>query len=192
MSVDLSKAQRGRQGAENMSEKTALDNIYGIRINNIQRTRNAHVYSSPAPHRCTFILKVRHEPKFIYHDLGRFLVAHDENTGFVGSYEYKRGTTDGFAGREIRLPIIGGGVVFPKLGRSFKSYKGSLWDTVGAKRAAEELFGFKTVSVAYLPINSRYDVGLACEMHERIFTRILQLAGLRLDLNEDAIFREAV
>jgi NTP pyrophosphatase (non-canonical NTP hydrolase) len=161
--------------------KSALENIFSYEINNIQRRENSHVYSSPAPHKSCINFKVRHEPKFIYHDLGKYLVAYDEKTGFVGSYEYNPRTTDGFAGREFILDVTGKGVVFPNKGITKVPYKGTLWDTAAAKKAADEFFGIKTVSVAYKSISSRYDVYCAAEMDTRVFEEIIKLAGYSIN-----------
>ncbi len=56
-------------------------------------------------------------PKFVYCKIDRFFYA--QKDGFVDIFEWKPGTTRGFAGRKITLPMVSG---------SDRVFKGSLWD----------------------------------------------------------------
>lgn len=154
------------------TEMSATDNINAFEINNIQRRENSHVYPSHWPHKCCMNLKVSKRPNFIYHDLGKYLVAHDKETGFVHSYEYIEGSSQGFGGASISLPIYGE--------ISEKKFVGCLWDTSDAKLAAEEYFGIKTVSIGW-KLNSDWNgCYTASQIDKKVFNEILNLTGLAI------------
>ncbi|WP_421782674.1 hypothetical protein [Kiloniella litopenaei] len=154
----------------------ALRNIVGIQFVNIADHPNTLVFPSPPPHRCSVCLEVMRPPKFVYHDLGEFLVAYDELTGFMHSYHYMRGTKDGFAGREITLPIVGGSV-FRKKGQTKKTYKGSLWTSAEGKAACEEYFGLNSVCVAYKERRKINSCGTSAEINKHVFNKKMNMTG---------------
>lgn len=159
-----------------MRIKKAVKNIRSFEVNNITDMDNSSIYPSPWPHKSCMNLKMIKGPKFIYHDLGNYLVAYCEETGLVSSFEYNPRTHNGFAGREFILPIKGGSV-FKNMGVTNRSYKGTLWDTQPAKNAADEHFGIKTVSVGYKTINDRFDCYSGCEINKAVYEMVLNLAG---------------
>lgn len=110
--------------------------IYSVEVFNLNST--AMFCGEPVPKGCLGI-QVSREPKFVYRRVGNFFIA--EDGGFAHYYEYKPGTTKGFAGAKITLPVAGIGKVFKNKGITRVQFTGSLWDTFEARQAAERELG---------------------------------------------------
>lgn len=161
--------------------EAALKNITGIRFVNIATHPNTTVLPSPAPHQCSVFFEVMAEPKFVYHDLGEFLVAYDEMTGFMHAYHYMKGTKDGFAGAKIEVPVWGGSV-FSKKGKTKRIHQGSLWDSVAAQKACDDYFGFESVPVG---CQRRFrDAAFSAAIRKDVFVQKLNATGF-INLNDE-------
>lgn len=154
----------------------SLKNIVGLRFLNFGRYENSSVYPSPYPHKCSVYVEVMKEPKFTYHLTENYLVAYDEETGFMNSFEIKKGTRDGFGGHKFVLPVHGQGVVFKNKGITRMTFEGCLWDSEAAKQTCYSFFGLRGLSVAYQKRGK--DLGISAEIREDIFYSALLMTGM--------------
>jgi len=147
----------------------AVDNIYGLRFLNIAKHFNSWI-GGPYPNRCSVYLEMAKTPNFKeYHFLKeRYLVSYDKDTGAVDALEYQRGSTRGFAGRTITLPVVGRGKDFKNKGTTKISFKGSVWDTADADQAAADYFGISTHSVACSEFGKN-GCGISIDIDRRVF-----------------------
>lgn len=151
-----------------------VKNIFGIRICNIA-TISAHWISGPYPNRCSVYLEMQKTPEFKYYHFleDKYLVSYDDFTGAVHTYEYCKGTTDGFAGSVITLSICD-----PATGDATdRTFKGSLWDTGAASRAAAKFFDIETVKVAFTEWRKRGG-GCSIDIDKRVLDMKLKMAGI--------------
>lgn len=113
-----------------------MTKIFAIEINNL----TPGIWcGQPIPKGCLNV-RVDHMPMFTeYKQVGNVIWAETED--FVSCYMYEAGSTRGFAGRSITLPITGIGKVFKNKGVTRVTYKGSLWDSAEAVRTVEKLIG---------------------------------------------------
>lgn len=150
-----------------------VKNIFGIRICNIATHFNSWI-SGPYPNRCSVYLEMQKTPEFKhYHFLeNKYLVAYDKATGAVQTFDYCKNTTEGFAGRVITLPVIDDeGKV------TDRPFKGSLWDSAAASRAAAKFFDTETVKVAYTEWNKRV-CGCSIDIDKRVLDMKMKMAGI--------------
>lgn len=171
---------RFRDELKELDIEAQVDNIFGIRVLNISKYFNS-VGSGPYPGRCCFWLEMQTAPKFEgYHFLDeKYLVSYDKKTGAITSFEYIRGTKDGFAGRTITLPVYGFGKVFKNKGITKIPFKGSLWISAAASQAAADFFKTETCSVAYTEWNKK-GCGVSIDLDVRVFYMKLKMAGLAM------------
>ena len=169
-----------RDELKELDIEAQVDNIWGIRIVNIAKGFN-HWTEGPYPNRCCFYFEMRIIPKFeVYHFIdGKYLVSYDKNTGAVNCYEYERGSTRGFAGAEITLPIYGLGKVFKNKGTTKMTFKGSLWNTGEAYRAAANFFNTDLHSIAYTKWGDN-GCGISVLIDRKVFNMKLKMAGIAM------------
>lgn len=119
-----------------------MTKIYAIELNNLSSGIHG---GQPIPKGCLNV-QIDRLPKFEFYRIhGRTLWAETED--FVSCYSHVPGSRDGFAGREIVLPVLGLGKVFSHKGVTRVSYKGSLWDSVEAVRDVQAITGQKLWSI---------------------------------------------
>lgn len=172
--VDFIKEAREQQIED------AVNNISGIKIYNIMRTFNSWI-GGPYPHRCCVGFEMRKEPTFKeYHFVdNKYLVAKDDSTGCINAYKYARGTTDGFAGRVIVLPVLGQGIVFKNKGVTKLRFEGSLWDSYEAWEKAGDFFNIEIVASSYRQTNHN-GCHISIHIDKRVFDLVFKMAGLAM------------
>ncbi|AUR85983.1 hypothetical protein NVP1081O_248 [Vibrio phage 1.081.O._10N.286.52.C2] len=136
--------------------------IISIEINNLSTGQHC---SQPIQQGCLNLVvdSMPREPE--YRRYGNVLVSNTD--GVWRHYTIKPGTTDGFAGREIQLRILGEGKVFKNKGYTLQTFKGNLWDTGIGIAKCEELAGGQLVSIAIRSCRSRYN----CYIGGYLFSR---------------------
>lgn len=135
--------------------------IYSVEVFNLNTT--AMYCGKPVPKGCLGI-KISRRPEFIYQRIGNHFVAHD--SGIVHHYTYSPGTKEGFAGREITIPVSGVGKVFRDKGVTRMTFKGSLWNSADGAKAAKDLLGEEIYSIG---IAAPRDRGYASAMITKSF-----------------------
>ena len=166
--------------AKEQQIECAVNNVSGIKIYNIMRTFNSWI-GGPYPHRCCVGFEMRRVPTFKeYHFLeNKYLVAKDNSTGCVSAYKYNKGTTEGFAGREIVLPVLGRGIVFKNKGVTKVHFKGSLWDSCDAWQKAADFFDIEVVNSSYRHVNER-GCHISIYVDKRVFDLVFKMAGISM------------
>ena len=86
-------------------------------------------------------------------------VFYSECDGLLSIYKHVPGSTDGFGGRTITLPILEPSVISKNItARRMKVFKGSLWASVEAGRIVEGHLETTITSIGVRQCNDRYQV----------------------------------
>ena len=129
--------------------------IYSIEVNNLGTT--GFYPSSPVPKGCLGVVVDKYSFD-IFHQLpGGVLFS--ECDGLLNIYKNVPGSTEGFGGRAIALPVMEESVISKKImARRIKIFKGSLWSSAEAVRAVEAHLGTTITSIGVRGATDRYHV----------------------------------
>lgn len=149
--------------------------IYSIEIFNLGTT--AMHPAQPVPKGCLGVIVDKY--KFdIYHELPGG-VFYSECDGLLSIYKHLPGTSDGFGGRKIALPVIESSVIYPKkIARRVRLFKGSLWSSAEAGRIVEKHLGTTITSIGVRACNDRYQVYSAVSATKEFMDRISRVVVL--------------
>ncbi len=149
--------------------------IYSIEIYNLGTT--AMHSASPLPKGCLGV--VVDKCKFdIYHELPGG-VFYSECDGLLSIYHHVPGSTEGFGGRVMALPVMEPSVTFPRIkARRVKTFKGSLWSSAEAGRAVEKHLGTKITNIGVREHSDRLRVYYAAEATAEFLERVSRVVVL--------------
>lgn len=149
--------------------------IYSIEVFNLGGT-GMHC-AQPVPKGCLGVMV--DNCKFdIYHELPGG-VFYSECDGLLSIYKNLPGTSDGFAGREIALPVIEPSVISPRIiARRVRIFKGSLWSSAEAVRIVAKHLSTTITNIGVRECNARYQVYSAVSATKEFMDRISRVVVL--------------
>lgn len=127
--------------------------IYSVEVFNLGTT--GCFSGQPVPKGCVGVVVDKCEFK-TYHELPGG-VFYSECNGLLNIYRHVKGSTDGFAGRTIYLPVMEPCLISKKKqARRVRAFKGSLWDSYEADNIVAKHLGTDLVGISFRAVNSRY------------------------------------
>lgn len=102
-----------------------------------------------------------------------------ESGGLVNIYHHSPGTTEGFAGRSIALPVMEPSVISKKImARRIKVFKGSLWDSHEATKVVAKHLGTTLRRIGVRDLSDRYKVYSSSMATEEFMSRLSKVIVL--------------
>lgn len=154
-----------------------LKNIVSLNFFNIVINKNSSFAHNFLP-RCRIGLELLQLPKFIYEIVEDNIISYDENTGFIKAFKLEKGSKGGFANKEIILPIRGG-KVFSKLGITYMTFKGDIWDDYSSYEFAKKYYGVEdTVTIGYKKRYSKLDLYTSAHINKEVVDIKMKIIGI--------------
>lgn len=106
-------------------------------------------------------------------------IFYSECDGLLSIYHHLPGSTDGFAGRAITLPVIERSILSSNIkARRLRTFKGSLWASASAKNQVESHLGQRLTNLGVKSSSDRHGVYSSVIATEKFMERLAKVVVL--------------